>query len=165
MNYFELQSAAERTVFVLRNKSWCSNQNKLTCTSRIKSSNTMKNKILFVASLLFALMFINGGLNKFFMYMPMPENPPAEGMKDFAAMMEISWLMPLIAIMEIIGGILIIIPRTRALGAVVIFPIMIGILLTHIFVDTSTLPVALILAAILGWIMYENRAKYLPMIK
>jgi putative oxidoreductase len=123
----------------------------------------MKKKILFVLSLLFGLMFINGGLNKFFNYMPMPENAPAEGMKDWGAMMEISWLMPLVAIAEIIGGILIIIPKTRALGAIIIFPVMVGILLTHLLVDTSNLPVALVLAAILGWVIYEN--KYLPMIR
>jgi uncharacterized membrane protein YphA (DoxX/SURF4 family) len=125
----------------------------------------MKNKILFVLSLLFGLMFINAGLNKFFFYMPMPEDAPAEGMKDFAAMMEISWLLPLIAVAEIIGGILVIIPKTRALGALVIFPVMVGILLTHIFVDIAALPIAAVLAAILGWIMYENREKYFPMIR
>jgi putative oxidoreductase len=125
----------------------------------------MKSKILFVVSLLFGLMFINGGLNKFFNYMPMPENAPVEGMKDFAAMMEIVWLMPLIAIAEILGGILFIIPKTRALGAVIICPIMAGIILVHLLVDTSALPVALILSAILVWVMYENREKYFPMIR
>lgn len=125
----------------------------------------MKSKILFVVSLLFGLMFINGGLNKFFNYMPMPENAPVEGMKDFAAMMEIVWLMPLIAIAEILGGILFIIPKTRALGAVIICPIMAGIILAHLLVDTSALPVALILLAILVWVMYENREKYFPMIR
>jgi uncharacterized membrane protein YphA (DoxX/SURF4 family) len=125
----------------------------------------MKNKILFVLSLLFGLMFINAGLNKFFFYMPMPEDAPAEGMKDFAAMMEISWLLPLIAVAEIVGGIFVIIPKTRALGALIIFPVMVGILLTHIFVDTTTLPIAAVLAAILGWIMYENREKYFPIIR
>ena len=125
----------------------------------------MKSKILFVVSLLFGLMFINGGLNKFFNYMPMPENAPIEGMKDFAAMMEIVWLMPLLAVAEILGGILFIIPKTRALGAVIICPIMAGILLTHLLVDTSALPVALILLAILVWVMYENREKYFPMIR
>lgn len=125
----------------------------------------MKTKILFVLCLLFGLMFINAGLNKFFFYMPMPENPPAEGMKDFAAMMEISWLMPLVAVAEIIGGLLVIIPRTRALGALIIFPIMVGILLTHLLVDTSNVAVALVLAGILGWTMYENKEKYLPIIR
>ena len=97
--------------------------------------------------------------------MPMPENPPAEGMKDFAAMMEISWLMPLVAVAEIIGGLLVIIPRTRALGALIIFPIMVGILLTHLLVDTSNVAVALVLAGILGWMMYENKERYLPIIR
>jgi uncharacterized membrane protein YphA (DoxX/SURF4 family) len=125
----------------------------------------MKQKILFVLSLLFGLMFINAGLNKIFNYIPMPENQPAESAKDFEALMEIVWLMPLLAVAEIVGGLLFIFPRTRALGAIVIFPMMVGILLTHILVDSSTLPVALILAAILGWVIYENREKYMPMIR
>jgi putative oxidoreductase len=125
----------------------------------------MKSKMLFVLSLLFGLMFINGGLNKFLNYMPVPKDMSAESMKDFGAMMEISWLMPLLAVAEIVGGLLIIFPKTRALGAIIIFPIMIGILLTHICVDASGLPIALPLAAVLGWIIYENRAKYLPMVQ
>jgi uncharacterized membrane protein YphA (DoxX/SURF4 family) len=125
----------------------------------------MKNKILFGISLLFGLMFLNGGLNKFFNYMPMPENAPAEGLKDFGAMMEISWLLPLIAIAEIIGGVLFIIPKTRAFGAIIIFPVMVGILMAHLFVDRSSLPIALVLFAILAWVMYENREKYFPMIR
>ena len=125
----------------------------------------MKSKILFLASLLFGLMFINGGLNKFFNYIPVPEDIGEEILKDFGAMNEIIWLMPLLALFEIVGGILFIIPKTRAFGAVVLFPIMVGIVLTHIFVDTASLPLVLVLAAILIWVMYENRAKYQPMFK
>jgi len=36
----------------------------------------MKKKILFVLSLLFGLMFINSGLNKFFNYLPSPKTCP-----------------------------------------------------------------------------------------
>jgi len=125
----------------------------------------MKQKILTVLSVLFGLLLINGGLNKFFNYMPVPEDMAEEMMKDFGAIMEISWLMPLIAIAEIIGGLLIIFPKTRAFGAVVLFPVMVGILLTHIFVDTSGLLIALVIWAILLWIIYENREKYRPMFK
>lgn len=125
----------------------------------------MKSKMLFVLSLLFGLMFINAGLNKFFNYMPMPKDISAESMKDFGAMMEISWLMPLLAVAEIVGGLLVIVPQTRALGAIVIFPVMVGILLTNTCVDTAGLPIALALAAVLGWIIYENRGKYMPMLQ
>jgi len=123
----------------------------------------MKTKILFILSLLFGLMFINAGLNKFLNYMPMPEDMPEEVMKMFAAMTEIPWLMPLLATFEIIGGILFIIPRTRPLAAMMITPMMAGILAHH-FVLGFGLAIPLVMAAILIWVIAENRNKYLPMI-
>jgi len=41
----------------------------------------------------------------------------------------------------------------------------VGILLTHVFVDTNGLPIALVIWAILLWIIFENREKYRPMFK
>ncbi|SFC53908.1 DoxX protein [Flagellimonas taeanensis] len=122
----------------------------------------MKSKILFILALLFGLMFANAGLNKFLNYMPMPEEMSEALLKDFQAMMEISWLLPLVGLAELIGGILVIIPKTRALGALIILPVMVGILLVNTVVDTSGFVIALGLAIILGWIMYENRHKYRP---
>jgi uncharacterized membrane protein YphA (DoxX/SURF4 family) len=124
----------------------------------------MKQKIFTVATVLFALMFINGGLNKFFNYIPVPPDLPAELVKVNTALMEIAWLMPLIALVELIGGILLLIPKFRALGAIMIFPIMVGIVHIHATVALSGLPLAVILALILLWIMWENRAKYLQLI-
>ncbi len=127
--------------------------------------SSIKTKVLFVLALLFGLMFINAGLDKFFHYMPIPKDMPEKMMKAFAAFTEIGWLMPLVGIAELVGGILIIIPKTRALGALIIFPVMVGIFLTNIVQDKSALPLVIILAAILGWVMYDNREKYLPMIR
>ena len=125
----------------------------------------MKNKIQFVLVLLFGLLFINAGLNKFFNYLPVPLDLPEEVLKDFGAMKEIVWLMPLLALSEITGGLLIVVPKTRALGAIIVFPVMVGILLNHIFVDRSGLIMAVILVAILGWVIYDKKEKYLPMIR
>ncbi len=125
----------------------------------------MKNKILFVLCLLFGLMFINSGLNKFLNYIPMPKDMPAEMVKFNEAFMTIGWLMPLIGFVEIVGGILFVIPKTRALGAIIIFPIMVGILFTHIFNAPQGLPIAIVLLAINAWVIIENKAKYMPMIK
>tara|TARA_R110000823_G_C15892165_1_gene496117 strand:- start:92 stop:469 length:378 start_codon:yes stop_codon:yes gene_type:complete len=119
----------------------------------------MKKKIMFVVSLLFGLEFINAGLNKFFNYMPIPEDLPENMVKLMSALMEVSWLIPLVAFAEILGGLLFAIPKTRVLGAMVIFPIIIGILLTNINSAPSDLPIALILLAINLWIIYENREK------
>lgn len=124
----------------------------------------MKKKILFIACLLFGLMFINAGLNKFLNYMPVPKDMPPNAMAMFGAIMQIKWLMPLIGIAEIIGGILVIIPRFRALGALIIFPVMVGILLTVISLS-SGIPMVLVLWAVLIWVLFENREKYFPMIR
>jgi putative oxidoreductase len=124
----------------------------------------MKNKILLVLCILFGLMFINSGLNKFLQYMPMPEDMPQYMLYSFGAMMTIGWLLPLIAIVEIMGGILFMMPKYRALGAIMIFPIMVGILLTHI-AAANGIPVAIVLMAINLWVIIDNKEKYMPMIK
>jgi putative oxidoreductase len=125
----------------------------------------MKKKILFGVSLLFGLMFINSGLNKFFNYMPMPKDMPEKMMKVMGAFMEIGWLLPLIAVAEITGGVLFITNKFRALGAIILFPVLVGILLTHILIAPSGLPLAIVLLGIELWVIIENREKYLPMIK
>lgn len=125
----------------------------------------MKNKILFVLCILFGLMFINSGLNKFFHFMPMPEDTPESLKNVVEAFITIGWLMPLAGVVEVIAGILIMIPKYRALGAIMIFPIMVGILLVHTVNDTSGLPVAGVMFLINAWVLIENRNKYKPMIQ
>lgn len=125
----------------------------------------MKNKITFVLSLLFGLLFINAGLNKFLNYMPMPENLSEKMMKAMNAFSEIRWLLSLVGAVEVLGGLLIIMPTTRALGALMIFPIMVGIVLTNIVQDSSGLRIGGTLSAILIWIMHDNKEKYAPLFK
>ena len=125
----------------------------------------MKHKILLGVSILFGLMFINAGLNKFLNYIPVPKDMPENMVKLMPAFTVIGWLIPLVAVVEIIGGILFITNKYRALGAIIILPVMIGILLIHIINEPSGLPIASILFAINIWVIVENRGKYLPMIK
>lgn len=125
----------------------------------------MKQKIIFVLSLLTGLLMINAGLNKFLNYIPVPEDLPENMKRVNDAFMEIGWLLPLVGAVEILGGILFIIPKTRALGALVILPIMVGILLTHIIIMPSGLAMAIVLMAINLWVIYENREKYLPILR
>jgi len=124
----------------------------------------MKNKILTVLCILFGLMMVNSGLNKFFNYMPMPEMSE-EMMQIMGGFMTIKWILPLVAIVEIIGGILIAIPKTRALGAIVILPVMVGIFVHHLVLDMSTIGIVLVLLAINIWAIVDNWNKYKPMIE
>ena len=124
----------------------------------------MKSKILFVLCLLTGLVFINAGLDKFFHYMPQPKEMPEKMVKAGMAFMEIGWLMPLVGAIEILGGLLLISARTRALGAIVILPVLAGILPAMISMAAPGLPVVLALAAVILWVIIDNRGKYLPMI-
>lgn len=120
--------------------------------------------VKFIICLLFGLMFINAGLNKFLNYMPMPKMDDAH-MKIMGALMTVSWLIPLIGTIEVIGGILFIIPKFRALGALVILPVATGVLVHNITYEaTLGITIALVLFVINLWIIADNWRKYTPMI-
>lgn len=122
--------------------------------------------IKLIISLLFGLMFINGGLNKFLNYMPMPK-PTPEQLKIFEAFNQLHWLMPLVGAVEVIGGLLFIFPKTRALGAIVILPVMVGIVL-HVFtIDKSQMGMSIagVLYLINIWMIIDNKDKYKALVK
>ncbi|AWW30195.1 DoxX family protein [Echinicola strongylocentroti] len=125
----------------------------------------MRHKILNVVAILYALLMVNSGLNKFFNYMPMPEDLPEKTMEVMGAFMQIGWLFPLIGIGEVVGGVLFAIPRFRALAAIMLFPIVIGINLHHAMYAPEGMIIALIVLAIDLWAIAENWHKYLPMVK
>lgn len=125
----------------------------------------MKNKIQFALSLIFGLLFIFSGAVKLFHLVPTPTDLPEKMIKFNEAMVAITWLIPLIGVVEILGGILFIFKRFRPLAAIMLLPILVGVLLTHLIADPKSLPVVLVLCAIEIWVIIDNNEKYLPMIK
>ncbi len=121
----------------------------------------MKNKILLVLGILFGLMMLNSGISKFTNHMPAIEMPEAANAL-IGAMIASGWLFSLIAIVEIVGGILFAIPKYRALGALIILPITIGIFLFNIFLAPSNAVVGIILLLINLWVLWENRSRLRP---
>lgn len=88
-----------------------------------------------------------------------------EMLQVMGAFVAIKWIFPLVAMVEIIGGISISIPKTRALGAIVILPIMVGIFVHHMVHDIAGIGITLVLFAINIWAITANWNKYLPLIK
>ncbi|SDJ72636.1 MauE/DoxX family redox-associated membrane protein [Chryseobacterium jejuense] len=117
--------------------------------------------IKLIICILFGVMFINAGLDKFFHYNPAPPLTETQ-MKLYAAFGEIGWLLPLVGTVEVIGGLLFIFPKTRALGAIIILPVLTGILIHNVYRDPSTTGICIsgILFLINIWILIDNRAKY-----
>ena len=108
---------------------------------------------------------LKAGLDKLFHYIPMPKDMSENMLKAINAFKEIGWLMPLVGIVEIVGGILFMIPKTRAIGAIVILPVVVGILLTNTVTDTSGFPIALVFLVINLWVLFENRNKYIKLLE
>lgn len=111
--------------------------------------------IVFV---IFALMFINAGLDKFLHYMPVPPMPEAL-QKVNEAIMSLHWLIPLVGFIELLSGILILIPKTRALGAAMVFPVMVGIICHNATFMPEGLMISGIFFIINLWILFDNKEK------
>lgn len=124
----------------------------------------MRQKILNVLAILLGLWMLNSGLNKFFQYMPMPEEMPEAIVNANSVLMQLEWLNPLVAVVEIIGGVLFAMPKYRALGSMILIPVFVGILLFHLFTVPMTVIVPLLMFLIIIWAVIEDWEKYLPMI-
>ena len=106
-------------------------------------------------------MFINAGLDKFFHYMPMPTDLPEDAKKAFEAMGNLPWLIPLVGFIELLGGLLVLFPKTRTFGAIMLFPVLVGILAHNFTIAPAAagIGIAAVLLLIDFWIIFENKQK------
>lgn len=94
----------------------------------------MKLSLQNILSGILGLLLIVFGLNKFLGFIPVepPADPTAQ---QFMGMMFGSYLFAAVAITEIIGGILIAIPKTRFTGWLLLLPVIFNIVAFHIAHD------------------------------
>lgn len=94
----------------------------------------MKNKILVTLSIILALLMLIFGFNKFFGFIAVepPLDPTAQ---QFMGAMFSSYLFKVVALAEIIGGALLIIPKTRFIGWLILLPIIFNIMAFHVAHD------------------------------
>ena len=86
-----------------------------------------------IVAALFGLMFLFGGL--FFFFGTLPPGPPEDSVPGkFMAAFGPTGYMAFVKVCEIVGGALVIVPKTRNLGLLVLGPIVINILCFHGFV-------------------------------
>ena len=86
-----------------------------------------------IVAALFGLIFLAGGL--VFFSGKMPESPPmGPEAEKFMAAFRPTGYMAFVKALEILGGALVIVPRTRNLGLLILGPIVINILCFHGFV-------------------------------
>lgn len=119
---------------------------------------------VIIVRILMGLLFIFGAVAVLFNLVPQPELTGKT--KIFMDGVNASgYLMPLIKITELLCGIAFVTGRFVPLATVVIAPIIVNILLFHIFVDTSGLPVAIFLLLANLFLAYANWEKFKPLLE
>ena len=99
------------------------------------------------------------------MNFPIPENTP-EASKAFAqALADTGYINYFTGIVEILVGLMFVTRRYVALGAIILAPISVNIILFHIFLDLATIIPGLILTALNIFIAYSEWGKYREVLK
>lgn len=87
-----------------------------------------------VAGVLFGLVFVFASVVVLFNLFPAPAIPEGTPMWHFMAAFGPTGYLTFVKVLELLGGILVAIPRTRNIGLLILGPIIVNILAYHIFV-------------------------------
>jgi uncharacterized membrane protein YphA (DoxX/SURF4 family) len=114
--------------------------------------------LILVARLLLGLMFLVFGLNAFLNFLNM--GPMPAGLAgQFMGALFLSHYMWVVAALQIIGGVLLLINRYVPLALVLLGPVIVNILLYHLFLSLSGFPLAIV-ATILWFIVFYAYRQY-----
>ena len=125
----------------------------------------MKKLLPTAVGALLGLMFIVFGANHFFKFIPMGDGPPQGSPPAlfFGAIGPTGYLT-FVKIFEIIGGVLVAIPKTRNFGLLVLGPIVINILAFNLFlvpgVSGLLQPPVIAISVLSAFLLYLERKKF-----
>lgn len=120
-------------------------------------------KLNIAAQALLGLIFFVFGLNGFLNFIPQPELPEAAS-AYMGALAGTGYFLPVLKAVETLSGLLLLIRKFPALALVLLAPIVVQILLFHLFIlpEPGGLVVAVlvvVLEAYLGFVVYKDRFK------
>ena len=124
----------------------------------------MKEKLPTIAGGLLGLTFVTFGLNHFLSFLPSPPSPP-EGSPPamfFGALFATGYLS-FIKLIEIIGGFLVAIRKTRNFGLLALGPVIVNILAFQVFMTGGaglTQPPVLLVSLLSAYLLFSARGKF-----
>jgi len=102
-----------------------------------------------IARYLLGLIFVVFGANGFLHFIPMP--PPSGVAGQFMGALFVSHVLVVIFLLELIGGILLLVGRYVPLALVLLGPVIVNIVLFHAFMAPSGLPLATVVVIL--WLL------------
>jgi len=124
----------------------------------------MNRKIVVGVRIIFGLLLVAMG-SMAFMNFPISQEMP-EASRAFAqALADTGYMNYFTGIVEILVGLMFVTRRYVALGAILLAPISVNIILFHIFLDLTTIVPGLILTALNIFVAYSEWGKYREVLK
>ena len=117
-----------------------------------------------IIRIIVGLMLIVFGANKFLNFIPMEPATPELG-NFMMALVSAGYIMPLVAVVELLIGVSLIVNRYVALSLVLLAPLSINFVGINLAFTPEGVAPALFVFATNTYLMYLNRDKYLPMLK
>ena len=116
-----------------------------------------------IVRILVGLMFVVFGLNGFLQFIPMKEMPTGLAADFFKAMSE-SHYMQAISAFQILGGLLLLIGFVP-LGLLVLGPILVNILLFHIFLQPKGIEMGIVVSLLALFLLWSYRWAFVGMVR
>jgi hypothetical protein len=112
-----------------------------------------------IARILLGLIFILFGANLVHTFLPMPPPPPGFAGQYFMVMFG-SHYMLFVGLVQVIGGLLLLINRYVPLALVVLGPVIVNILLFHVLMAPSGLPLAILVFILWIFLAWQARRNF-----
>src|SRR5688572_5683738 len=114
-----------------------------------------------VVRVLLGLIFVVFGLNGFVLFIIPPEHSPAGG--RFIDLLVSSGYLYVEKLLEIAGGTLLLVNRYVLLGLVILGPLVVNILLFHLFLEPHTLVAGVVPFVLWAWMVWVHRRHFRPL--
>jgi uncharacterized membrane protein YphA (DoxX/SURF4 family) len=120
----------------------------------------MKTAVL-IARVLLGVIFVVFGLNGFLQFLPQPAMPQA-AIAFFGALAASGFMLPLLFASQVVGGALLLFGMVP-LGLVILAPVIVHIVLFHVFLAPGGLPFAVVVASLALFLAWAHRGAYRPL--
>ncbi len=116
-----------------------------------------------VSRILLGLAFLVFGANGFFDFMPAPPMPDQAG--QFLGLMVGTGYLSVVKVLEVASGVLLLTGRSTPLALMLLGPVLVNILLFHVFMAPAGLPVPLVLAVLFTITLWPYKDKFIDLLK
>ena len=116
-----------------------------------------------IAGGLLGLLFVLSGLVVLLKLVPTPPPPEGTPAAQFMAAFGATGYLTFVKVLEVLGGVLVALPRTRNFGLLVLGPILVNILAFHAFITKGEglfNPVILIIVALAAYLLWVGRRAF-----